>query len=121
MKLFIISTILLSATAFAHDNPPPGPDTLQVNTPLESTFYSGHISQYDDEDAIGQVEINGATITVLSQVTDNIFYNGFELETVNWIWIGDDTGGNEFGESGNCVATNWHNSDGSFHVELECN
>src|ERR1700729_2820789 len=116
----LIPLYLLTKLAFAHDNPPPAPDTLQVNTPLNSTFYSGHISQLDKEDAIGQVEINGATITTLYSITDDIFQNGFELQNVNWIWVGDDTSGNEFGSSGNCVESDTHNSDGSLHVELNC-
>jgi len=118
----MIKLALIAALAFAHhgNDPPPAPDTLKVDTQSSSTLYSGHITQFDTEDAVAQVEINDATISVSHQITDRIFYNGFELYNVNWIWVGDDTHDNEFGGAGDCSMDDWHDHDGSFHALLTC-
>lgn len=118
---FVIAIILVgfSIAVFANGSPPP-PDTLEVITQSADTLYTGHISQYDTEDAIKQVEINNATVVVNHQVTDRIFYNGFELYNINWIWVGDDTNDHEFGGAGDCSAWDHRNSDESFHVVLTC-
>lgn len=122
----LVALIALSLSGLAYGHHDPQPDTLTVHTQYGPIYYSGNITQLDTEDSIKQIEINDATVNESgysydAYLADHIFTNGFEQGyNVNWIWVGDDTHGVEFGGVGQCTETYHQDSDGSQHVELFC-
>ena len=121
MKRIALALLSLAASTYADPVPLHPGDTLEVDTQFGATVYTGHISQFDTEDAIGQIEINDALVQVFTEDGEGtIFTNGFESYNVNWIWVGDDQSGNEFGGAGDCTERDWTDTDNSFHVVLSC-
>lgn len=111
----VIAAALVSVAFGAHAHT--HHDTLDVYSQYGHQSFAGSISVFDKEDAIRQVEINGAVVS--ADGSDLIFYNGFELYRVNWIWVGDDQAGHEFGYAADCREESDHaDGDGDLHVTL---